>query len=105
MADAFSDVQNTMGSSLDTLTAAIRDVGVTPAPAPKTTMFSVAISTVSKDADFSQYDMDDAFEIFINNPWVAETYAAITDASAHTHFLCRRLTEFQAEKLDGIRLD
>jgi len=63
-------------------------------------MFSIAISTVSKDTDFSQNDMDDAFEIFMENPWVAETYAAITDASAHTCFLCKQLDEFQTEKLD-----
>ena len=33
---------------------------------------------------FSQDDMDDAFDIFTKNPQVAETYAAILDASAHT---------------------
>jgi hypothetical protein len=103
-AEAFSDVKNTMGSAMDSLTAAIRSVGTAPAPAPET-MFSVAISTVAKDADFSQDDMDDAFEIFMINPRVAETYAAITDASARTRFLRKRLGEFQREKYDGIRND
>jgi hypothetical protein len=103
-AEAFSDVKNTMGSAMDSLTAAIRSVGMAPAPALET-MFSVTISTVAKDADFSQDDMDDAFKIFMINPWVAETYAAIMDASARTHFLCKRLGEFQREKYDGIRND
>jgi len=103
MAHAFSNVKNTVESALETLTAAICEVAATPtAPiaAPETSMFSIAISTMSKDTDFSQNDMDDAFEIFMENPWVAETYAAITDASACTHFLHKRLDEFQTEKLD-----
>lgn len=94
-----------MGSSLEALTAAIRDVGATPTPAPETSMFSRAISTVAEDADFSQDDMDDAFEIFMHKPRVAETYAAITDASARTRFLRKRLGEFQREKFDTIRQD
>jgi hypothetical protein len=93
-----------MGSAMDSLTAAIRSVRMAPAPAPET-MFSVAISTVAKDVDFLQDDMDDAFKIFMINPQVVETYAAITDASTRACFLHKRLGEFQREKYDSIRND
>ena len=103
MAYAFSDVKNTIESALETLTTAIHEVAAiltAPITASETSMFSITISTMSKDADFSQNDMNNAFEIFMENPWVAETYAAITDASARTHFLRKQLDEFQTEKLD-----
>jgi hypothetical protein len=101
-AQAFSNVKNTVGSALEALTIAICKVGATPTPIPETSMFSRAIFTVAEDADFSQNDMNDASEIFINKLWVAEMYGAIIDASACTCFLHKRLNEFQAKKFDDI---
>jgi len=49
--------------------------------------------------------MDDAFDIFTKNPQVMETYAAILDASAHTHYLQKHLGEFQVEKYGSIRME
>ena len=68
IAHAFSNVKNTVESTLETLTAVIRKVAATltaPITTLETSMFSIAISTVSKDTDFSQNDMDNAFEIFM----------------------------------------
>jgi hypothetical protein len=102
-AQALSDLINTLRGGMEALTAAIRDAA--PTPALETSIFSIAISIVEKEADFSQYDMDDAMEIFMNNPRVAEMYAAISNASARTRFLRKRLDEFQKEKLYEIRKD
>ena len=49
-------------------------------------MYSNAIAMVIKDKVFSQNDMDNAFDIFTSNPWVAETYAAILDEGTHSHY-------------------
>jgi hypothetical protein len=89
---------------MEALTNAIHDIETLPTP-PLETMFSIVISTVAKDADFSQNDLNDAFEIFMNNPRVAETYAAITNAGMRSYFLSRCLCEFQIEKFNGIRKD
>ena len=75
---------------------------MTPTPAPETSMFPRAIFTIVEDTDFSQNDMDNAFEILMNKPWVAEMYGAIIDVSAHTHFLYKCLNE-QAEKFNDIQ--
>jgi len=58
-----------------------------------------------EDQAFSQDDMNDTFDIFTKNPQVAETYAAILDASAHTCYLQKHLREFQAEKYGSIRTE
>ena len=100
-AQAFSDVKNTIESAVESLIAAIREV----ASAPNTSIYSIAISTVANDPDFSQNEIDDAFGIFTNKPQVAEMYAAITDTSARTRFLRRRLNEFQMEKMGGIGMN
>ena len=86
---------------MEVLTTAIRDI----ANSGENNVYSNAIATVVKDEAFSQNDMDDAFDIFMNNPQVAKTYAAIPDEGARSHYLQKRLSEFQAEKYGGIRLD
>ena len=101
-AQVLSDVKNTIESAFESLTAAIREVATIPIPA---SIFSFAISTVAKDADFSQNDIDDAFEIFTNNPQVAKAYAAFNDTSARTRFLRRCLNDFQMKKIDGIGMN
>jgi hypothetical protein len=102
-AQAISDLVNRLLGSVEALTAAIRDAISTPTLG--TSILSTAISIVEKEADFSQYDADDTLDIFTNNPRVAETYAAIPNASARTRFLRKRLDEFHKEKLCGIRKD
>jgi hypothetical protein len=102
-AQDISDLMNTLRGGVEALTAAIRDA--LPTPALKTSVLSIAVSIVEKEADFSQYDMDDALDIFMNNPRVADTYAAIQNARARTRFLRKRLDAFQKEKLCGIRKD
>jgi hypothetical protein len=52
----------------------------------KNNVYSNAIAMVIKDKVFSQNDMDNAFDIFTSNPWVAETYAAILDEGTHSHY-------------------
>jgi hypothetical protein len=64
-----------MGGAMEVLTSAIRDI----ANSGEKNMYSNAIAMVVKDKAFSQNDMDDAFDIFTNNPQVAKTYAAIPD--------------------------
>jgi hypothetical protein len=78
-AGGFAQVSNTIGGVMGELTAAIRD-----ATSSKNTTYSNAIATVVSDEAFSQNDMDNAFDIFTNNPRVAETYTVIPDASART---------------------
>ena len=100
-AEGFADVNNTIGGTMDKLTAALRNVG----NSSKNNSYSNAIATVVEDQAFSQNDMDDAFDIFTNNPRVAETYAAIPDAGARNRYLQKRLNEFQAEQYGSIRTD
>jgi hypothetical protein len=99
---AVSESNNNVGFSIDNLAEAIREA-VTATPASEPDKYSIALSTVTKDEDLSQQERDDAFEIFMNNPWVADTYVRIPDASARNRFLRKRLDEFQIEKFDGIR--
>jgi len=100
-AQGLTDVKTAMGGMMEVLTAVIRDI----ANSGENNMYSNAIATVVKDEAFSQNDMDDAFDIFTNNPRVAKTYTAIPDEGAHSHYLQKHLSEFQAEKYGGIRLD
>jgi hypothetical protein len=78
---------------------------VVAAPAHETSIFSIAVSTMTNDAHFSPDEMDDAIAIFVKNPRIADMYIAIKDESARTRFLRRCLTESQAEKVYGIRMD
>ena len=90
-----------MGGAMEVLTAAIRNI----ANSGKNNVYSNVIATVVKDEAFSQNNMDDAFDIFTNNPQVAKTYAAIPDEGARSCYLQKHLSKFQAEKYGGIRLD
>jgi hypothetical protein len=78
---------------------------VIAAPAPETSIFSIAVSIMTNDTHFSWDEMDDTFAIFMKNPRIADMYMAIKDESARTRFLRRCLTESQAEKMYGIRID
>jgi len=100
-AQGLADVKTAMGGAMEVLTAAIRNI----ANLGENNMYSNTITTVVKDEAFSQNDMDDAFDIFTNNPRVAKTYAAIPDEGMHSRYLQKRLSKFQAEKYGGIRLD
>jgi hypothetical protein len=101
---AISDSNNNIGNSIDNLAAALHEA-VTTTPASEPDKYSIALSTVTKDEALSQKEMDDTFEIFMNHPWVADTYVCIPDVSAHNRFLRKRLNEFQIEKLHGITRD
>ena len=86
---------------MEVLTTAICDI----VNSGKKNMYSNAIVTVVKDEAFSQNDMDDAFDIFTNNPRVVETYTAILDEGMRSCYLQKHLSEFQAEKYSRVRLD
>ena len=90
-----------MGGTMEVLTTAICNI----ANSGENNVYSNTIVTVVKDEAFSQNDMDDAFDIFTNNPQVTKTYAAILDEGVHSRYLQKCLSEFQAEKYGGIRLD
>jgi hypothetical protein len=100
-AQGLADVKTAMGGAMEVLTTAIRDI----VNSGKKNMYSNAIVTVVKDEAFSQNDMDDAFDIFTNNPWVVETYTAIPDEGVCFCYLQKCLSEFQAEKYGRVRLD
>src|SRR6267142_5058276 len=100
-AQGLVDVKTAMGGAMEVLTAAIRNI----ANSGKNNVYSNVIATVVKDEAFSQNNMDDAFDIFTNNPQVAKTYAAIPDEGARSCYLQKHLSKFQAEKYGGIRLD
>jgi len=59
-----ADVKIAMGGTMEVLTIAICDI----ANSGKNNVYLNAITTVVKDEAFSQNDMDDAFDIFMNNP-------------------------------------
>ena len=82
-AQGFVEVKNTVRGAMDVLTVEIHNI----ASLSKSNTYSNVIATVVEDQAFSQDNMDDAFNIFTKNPQVTETYAAISDMSAHTHYL------------------
>jgi hypothetical protein len=118
-------ISNTMDSGMEKWCEIIREAIMTPipvaeipptpivvtptlvvaAPAPETSIFSIAVSIMTSDTHFSRDEMDNAFAIFVKNPQIADMYMAIKDESVHTRFLRRCLTESQAEKMYGIRID
>jgi hypothetical protein len=92
-------ISDTMGSPMKDLTTVLCEAIMIPppvplTPTPKDSMTSITISIVEDNAHTTQDDKDNAFELFTNKPWVAETYAAIKDASTHACFLCKHLIEF-----------
>jgi hypothetical protein len=100
-AQGLADVKTAMGGAMEVLTSAICDI----VNSCEKNMYSNTIAMVVKDKAFSQNDMDDAFDIFMNNPWVTETYTAIPDAGMRSCYLQKCLSEFQAEKYSRVRLD
>jgi hypothetical protein len=85
--------------------AVVAPAPVVAAPPPALTIFTMAVSTMTSDADFTMDEMDDTVDLFLKNSAVADMYLAIKDASMRTRFLHRRLNESQAEKMYGIRMD
>ena len=79
-----------MGGMIEVLTTAICNI----ANSGENNMYSNAIVTVVKDEVFSQNNMDDAFNIFTNNPQVAKTYAAIPDKGVCSCYLQKCLSKF-----------
>jgi hypothetical protein len=100
-AQGLADVKTVMGGVMEVLTTVIHDI----VNSGKKNMYSNMIAMVVKDEAFSQNDMDDAFDIFTNNPRVVETYTAILDEGMHSCYLQKHLSEFQAEKYSRVRLD
>jgi hypothetical protein len=106
-------ITETMGSPMKDLATVLCEAITMPPPVPPPptpvlpppTPKDIAISIVEDDLHTTQDDKDDAFEIFTNKPQVAGTYAAIKDASAHARYLHKRLVEFRAEQMYGIRED
>jgi len=90
-----------MGGVIEVLTIVIHDI----TNLGENNMYSNAIATVVKDKVFSQNDINDAFDIFTNNPQVAKTYAAILDKGVCSRYLQKCLSKFQAEKYGSIRLE
>jgi len=89
-AQELADVKTAMGGMIEVLTTAICNI----ANSGENNMYSNAIVTVVKDEVFSQNNMDDAFNIFTNNPQVAKTYAAIPDKGVCSCYLQKCLSKF-----------
>jgi hypothetical protein len=100
-AQGLADVKTVMGGVMEGLTTVIHNI----VNSGEKNMYSNMIATVVKDEAFSQNDMDDAFDIFTNNPQVMETYTAIPDEGTHSRYLQKHLSKFQAEKYSRVRLD
>jgi hypothetical protein len=100
-AQGLADVKTAMGGAMEVLTSAICNI----VNSCEKNMYSNTITMVVKDKAFSQNDMDDAFDIFTNNPRVTETYTAIPDEGMRSCYLQKCLSEFQAEKYSRVRLD